>query len=182
MSAITDALIDGLKDVAPVIATAAGGPIAGAAVSWLAQRLGIKKDGIASTVSAVIDTVQGLDPLERVKLEQDFQKWYIEALQKETQMYLDDTQNARARDTEFIRAGTKNTRANWIAGLTFIGILLCIGIAVGYSNLNEFGKSAVNLILGVLIADWKQITSFEFGTSKSSQNKDATIKNLSEKA
>lgn len=167
-----------IKQLAPVIGTALGGPagaLGGAAVSWLAQKLGAS----AETAESVANAIQGIDPLALKQLEQDFSKWYITEQNRMLEVYLNDTQDARKRDSEFVKLGKSNTRANWIVGITFAGLLACIAIAVGMSSLNEFGKSAVNLLLGVLIADWKQITAFEFGTSRGSQGKDVTIENLS---
>lgn len=166
---------DFIKAGAGFIGTVLAGPLGGAAATWLASKLGVQEE----SVQAVSDALTGVDPLARIKLEQEFKQWYIEALQKESQMYLTDTQDARKRDVDLAKAGVKNTRANWIVGLTFFGIVTCVGLSVAMSELNEYAKSALSTLLGYLIADWKQITSFEFGTSKSSQTKDVTIQNLS---
>lgn len=65
MSGLTDIL----KAVAPTIATALGGPLAGAAVSFLASKLGVDP-------AIVEQTVAGMGPADLVKLKQmdyDFQ-------------------------------------------------------------------------------------------------------------
>ncbi len=65
MSGLTDIL----RAVAPTIATALGGPLAGAAVSFLASKLGVDP-------AVVEQTVAGMGPADLVKLKQmdlDFQ-------------------------------------------------------------------------------------------------------------
>lgn len=63
MSAFTDVV----RSVAPAIATALGGPLAGAAVSFLAQKLGIDP-------AIVEQTVAGMGPADLVKLKElDYQ-------------------------------------------------------------------------------------------------------------
>ena len=63
------AFADILKSVAPTIATALGGPLAGAAVSFLASKLGVDP-------AVVEQTVAGMGPADLVKmkeLDQQFQ-------------------------------------------------------------------------------------------------------------
>ena len=62
-------LADILKSVAPMIATALGGPLAGAAVGFIASKLGVDP-------SVVEQTVAGMTPADLVKMKQidlDFQ-------------------------------------------------------------------------------------------------------------
>ena len=63
------ALADVLKVVAPILASALGGPLAGAAVSFMASKLGVTTDQVEQTITA-------MNPDEKVKLKQiddDFQ-------------------------------------------------------------------------------------------------------------
>lgn len=65
---------DVLKSVAPTIATALGGPLAGAAVSFLSSKLGVD-------ASVVEQTVAGMQPADLVKMKEldlDFQKFMAE--------------------------------------------------------------------------------------------------------
>ncbi len=67
------ALVDILASVAPTLATALGGPLAGAAVAFLSSKLGLSE----KTVEAVQGAVSGMGPAELVKLKEldlQFQK------------------------------------------------------------------------------------------------------------
>lgn len=163
-----------IKGLLPIAGEVIGGPLGEAGTAWLADKIGAP----AKTVQAVADTLQGIDPLKRQELENDMIKWHIEESDKMIIAYLADTQDARKRDTEIRKAGQHNYRADAIVFVTFAGILACISVAVGITAINEFGKTCINVVLGVLLADWKQITSFEFGSSKSSHDKDETINAL----
>lgn len=59
MSGLTDIL----KEIAPTIATALGGPLAGAAVGFIANKLGVDP-------SVVEQTVAGMSPTDLVKMKQ----------------------------------------------------------------------------------------------------------------
>jgi hypothetical protein len=53
-----------LKALAPTLATALGGPLAGAAVEWISDKLGIPD----RTVEGVTAALSGLAPADRLKL------------------------------------------------------------------------------------------------------------------
>lgn len=56
--------------LAPVISTALGGPLAGAAVEFAASKLGLDD----KTKENITNTIQGLDPLKAQELDQQFQE------------------------------------------------------------------------------------------------------------
>lgn len=100
---------------------------------------------------------------------------------KEYGIQVDDTRDARARDTAMLQAGYRNSRANAMlcgAGVVVIGILVCI---VWASNMDDFQKSIITLILGRMLGYIDQGFNFEFGTTRSSGKKDDIIDKLSAK-
>ena len=94
------------------------------------------------------------------------------------QLYYSDMANARARDAEFLKAGTRNYRADVLVACVVIGIIT-IAVISNVNEPSEFAKGVLLTILGVLISEFKQITSFEFGSTRASRSKDDTINNLS---
>lgn len=94
-------------------------------------------------------------------------------------MYMEDIKDARARDVELAKAGVKNTRANWLAFSAVFTVFVIIAIVIWYSDLNEYVKGIVTLILGRALGWVEQIFSFEFGTTRTSKTKDETISKLS---
>ena len=94
-------------------------------------------------------------------------------------MYLADTQSARARDIELAKAGIKNHRANVLAGVALLLVVICLLVVVWNSDMNEYGKLTLSLVLGRALGWVDQIFSFEFGSTRASKEKDLTISKLS---
>lgn len=94
-------------------------------------------------------------------------------------MYLEDTQNARARDIELAKAGLRNDRANALAGGAGLLVVACLAVTVWASSMDDYAKGVITLILGRSLGWIEQIFSFEFGTTRANKAKDDTIKNLS---
>jgi hypothetical protein len=164
-----------IKAISPLIGTAVAGPLGGAALGFLADKLGVPKEQTDNIVNAL----QGIDPLKLKELEQDFAKWQIEEQDKVIQSYLADTADARKRDSDIRKAGQHNYRADWIVVMIFAGMVACFYVALQHVGIDEFGKNIILTLLGVLISEWKQITNFEFGSTRGSKDKDITIQTLS---
>lgn len=62
-------LADIIRAVAPTLATALGGPLAGAAASFLADKLGASDQ----TQATIAQVVQGVDPVKMKQIDDDFQ-------------------------------------------------------------------------------------------------------------
>ena len=90
-----------------------------------------------------------------------------------------DRINARARDTALVTSGHTNVRANVILAGAYFTMLACI-VAITMSALKNWALTGevialfATIITGC-IAILKDSSSFEYGTSRSSQAKDATI-------
>lgn len=93
--------------------------------------------------------------------------------------YLADRQDARERDVKLADAGRTNYRANALAGVAVLLVIMCLMIVVWGSGMDEFAKGMVTLICGRALGWVEQIFSFEYGTTRASKVKDATISNLS---
>jgi hypothetical protein len=96
-------------------------------------------------------------------------------------MYLADVQSARQRDVSLSAAGMRNYRANVLAGMAILLVIVCLINVVWMSDINEFAKGTITLICGRALGWVEQIFSFEFGTTRSSKNKDDTISRLTGK-
>lgn len=93
--------------------------------------------------------------------------------------YLADRQGARERDVDLAKLGRRNVRADIMVLLDVLGIIACL-VAICFFK-DEMPGEATGLIstiaatFGLCLRD---AHTFEFGSSRSSQNKDATISNL----
>jgi hypothetical protein len=94
--------------------------------------------------------------------------------------YLSDRSDARSRDVRLSESGRRNMRADVMVIMDVIGLVACL-IVLAFFRGDMPGEvvallSSIASIFGLCLRDAHQ---FEFGSSRSSQNKDATISNLS---
>lgn len=173
---------DTLGKLAPTVASALGGPLAGAAVSALGELFGISEptqDKIKVAIengSLTGEQITGLRQLEMKLKAEEAERGFRYA-----ELEFKDRDSARGRDTEIVKAGKRNYRADAM-------FLLAVAVIVGLvyliwkdPNINEFMKGVVTLVLGRFLGYLDNIYSFEFGTTRGSQNKDSTIDKLASK-
>lgn len=157
--------------VAPTIATALGGPLAGMAVKELGAVLGIE----APTEENVSAALAGATPEVLAKMkaaDQDFG-----AKMKSLDI---DLEKIAAGDRDSARKMATDTKSYAPAVLAtivtvgFFGIL--IGLLTGIMHTKDTPE--LLLLIGSLGTAWGAVMNFYFGSSAGSQNKDATIKSL----
>lgn len=96
-----------------------------------------------------------------------------------TKAFLADVQNARARDIELHKAGFGNRRADVMVALDVLGLIACLLVLVLYrEKLPGEVVGLLSAISGIFGACLRDAHQFEFGSSRSSQVKDATISKL----
>jgi hypothetical protein len=96
-----------------------------------------------------------------------------------TKAFLADVQNARARDIELHKAGFGNRRADIMVALDVLGLIACLLVLVLYrEKLPGEVVGLLSAISGIFGACLRDAHQFEFGSSRSSQVKDATISKL----
>lgn len=94
--------------------------------------------------------------------------------------FLADVQNARSRDIELHKAGFGNRRADVMVALDVLGLIACLLVLVLYrERLPGEVVGLLSAISGIFGACLRDAHQFEFGSSRSSQVKDATISKLS---
>jgi len=91
-------------------------------------------------------------------------------------MFLEDRQDARARDTIFAKVGRRNWRADIMLALAFAGVAFLSWLLLTY---RVDGATAIGGFLiatgGALVKMIGDAFAFEFGSSRSSKDKDATL-------
>lgn len=105
----------------------------------------------------------------------ELQRLLVEEKQKQEELYVSDKANARARDAEFLRSGTRNYRADFLVGIIVVMVFTIIGIVVLKENLSEFAKGALTTLLGLTGTQLSNIFSFEFGTTRKSEEDTSKI-------
>jgi len=157
--------------VAPTIATALGGPLAGMATKFVSNALFGHQDGSADDIQAALLNPSGDQLAALKKIDADF-KVQMKSLDIDLERIMADDR-ASARDMQ------KETK-DWIpralaVGVTFgfFGILFYMLIF----GLPTTGNEAMLLMLGALQTAWTGVISFYFGASSGDSAKDKMLYN-----
>jgi len=157
--------MDWLTQIAPTIATALGGPLAGMAVAAVSKAIGVAPEEVQNVISAGKLDASQVAAIQQAELE----------LKKQAQeMNLDFAKLANddrksARDMQSV---TKSFIPPVLALLVTLGFF---GILIGLMTKAFATSDALMLMLGSLGTAWTGIIAFYFGSSASSQNKDALL-------
>jgi len=156
-----------ILNLAPTVATALGGPLAGVAVSALGKVFGISN----ATTELVADVINSgkLTPdqiSEIKKLELQFQNDEAERGFKYAEIAYKNTQGAR--DMQIATRSKVPAVLSVLITLGFFGIL----IGMMWGKLTTTDNQALLIMLGALAAAWGAIVNYWFGSSHGSQTKD----------
>ena len=156
-----------LEQVAPTIATALGGPLAGLAVTAISKAIGISEDDVEKTMNAGKMSADQITQLKLAELE--FQKQANELGLNFEKLAVDDRASARN-----MQVATKS----WIPGA------LALGITIGFFSIllymmtgNVTPSNELLVMLGSLGTAWTGVVGYYFGSSSSSQHKDELLFN-----
>ncbi len=155
--------------VAPALATALGGPLAGVAVRAIAEKVLGKPEASEADVAAA---VAGASPELLLKLrqaDQDFARAMADAGIKLEEIEAQDRASARAREIatkDWVPAALAITNA-----LAFF-ILLFMMLS---QSIPETNKSAFDILLGMLAGSLTTVMTYYFGSSRGSREKDAIL-------
>jgi len=141
---------------------------------------------VADEVGAIVSTVAGVaDPKEALakiqastELQQKFQLEVMSRMASWDQMFLQDVQSARDRDTKLAQVGYRNYRAHFMFALAVAVIVGLVWIVWKDPNIDEYVKGIFTLVLGRFLGYLDNIYNFEFGTTRQSITKDQTIQQL----
>jgi hypothetical protein len=157
--------MDWLKQIAPTIATALGGPLAGLAVNAISKAVGIDPKDVQSTLEQGKLSAEQIGAIKQAEIAMaaraqelglDFEK-----------LAVDDRKSARDMQTK---------TQSWIPGLMAIAVTLgFFGILVGLMTGHFKTSDALMLMLGSLGTAWTGIIAFYFGSSAGSQRKDELL-------
>ena len=157
--------MDWLKTIAPTIATALGGPLAGLAVDAISKAVGIDPKDVQATID------QGKLSADQIML----------LKQAEVQM----AARAQEMGLDFAKLSNddrKSARDMQVATKSWIPSALSIGVTLGFFGILfglMYGKiehaPQIDIMLGSLGTAWTGIIAFYFGSSAGSQAKDQML-------
>ena len=165
-----DSLIGILKGVAPVLATAVAGPAGGAAVGWLASKLGIPDD----TIEGVTAALQGNPEMTMKLKELDLEYAKLDAADRDSARKMQIV--ALQQDDLFSK------RFNYYFAMAWSLFSMFYFMMVTFVDLPDDGVNFANIILGFLLGTAiAAIFNFYYGSSQGSKDKTKDIEGLMKK-
>jgi len=166
-----DALLGILKGVAPVLATAVAGPAGGAAVGWIASKLGIPDDTIEGVTKALTGNPEMTMKLKELDLE--YAKLEVQDRDSARQAYAQVATSEHATKLDKV---VVPVLALGVVGLAFtlIGVLMFV-------NTPQDQQQIIIFALGFITSAAGQVLSFYFGSSQGSKDKTEEIKGMLKK-
>jgi len=154
--------MDWLKQIAPTIATAMGGPLAGMAVAAISKAIGVDPDKVGDLISG---NKLSADQIAQVKIaEIELQRQAQELGLNFEKLEVEDRKSAR--DMQSI---TKSIMPPLLAGAVTIGFF-SIMVMMFFHKIDS-GNPAILMMLGSLGTAWTGIIAYYFGSSAGSQAK-----------
>jgi hypothetical protein len=151
-----------LKQIAPTVATALGGPLAGMAVSVISKAIGVEPEKVGDLISNNKLTAEQIAQVKIAEIE--LQKQAQELGLNFEKLAVDDRKSARE-----MQATTRSIVPPVLAAIVtvgFFGILVMMLLGKVDSN-----NPPILMMLGSLGTAWTGIIAYYFGSSAGSQAK-----------
>jgi hypothetical protein len=154
--------MDWLKQIAPTIATALGGPLAGMAVSAISKAIGVDPEKVGDLISS---NKLSAEQIAQVKLaEIELQKQAQELGLNFEKLEVEDRKSARD-----MQSATRSMMPPLLAGAVTIGFFSIM--VMMFFNKIDSANPAILMMLGSLGTAWTGIIAYYFGSSAGSQAK-----------
>jgi hypothetical protein len=166
-----DMLLSLLKGIAPVLATAVAGPAGGAAVGWIASKLGIDD----ATVEGVTQALTGNPEMTMKLKELDLEYAKLEIADRDSARKAYSEVATSQYATKLDKAVVPTLALGTVAlAFLFIGFLIFIDVAPDQQQMIIFA-------LGFITSSAGQVLSFYFGSSQGSKDKTKELEGLMKK-
>jgi len=166
-----DSLLSILKGIAPVLATAVAGPAGGAAVGWIASKLGIDD----ATVEGVTQALTGSPELTMKLKELDLEYAKLEQQDRDSARKAYAEVATSEHSTKLDKAVVPILALGTVAlAFLFIGILIFIDVASDQQQMIIFALWFITSSAG-------QVLSFYFGSSQGSKDKTKELEGMMKK-
>ena len=154
--------MDWLKQIAPTIATALGGPLAGMAVSAVSKAIGVDEKQVGDLIAS---NKLNADQVAQIKIaEIELAKQAQELGLNFEKLAVEDRKSARE-----MQATTRSWMPPILAGAVTIGFFVIMGLM--FFNKVDSNNPAILMMLGSLGTAWTGIIAYYFGSSAGSQAK-----------
>ena len=154
-----------IEQIAPTIATALGGPLAGLAIDALSKAIGVDPKDVQDTINNGKLSAEQIASIQQAEL----------TLKTKAQEMGLDFEQLAVNDRKSAR-DMQMTVKSWIPPILAIGITIgFFGIMYGMMSGHVQSSEALMILLGSLGTAWTGVISFYFGSSASSQAKDQLL-------
>ena len=154
-----------IESIAPTIASCLGGPLAGLAVEAVSKAIGVDPSAVQDTINSGKLTADQIASIQSAEI----------ALKAKAQEMSLDFEQLAVQDRKSAR-DMQTTNKSFVPPLLALIITLgFFGILIGMMTGKVTSSDALMLLLGSLGTAWTGVISFYFGSSASSQNKDALL-------
>lgn len=168
-------LLNLVRTVAPSLATAVGGPLAGMATRAISDALLGKPDG---TEDELIDAAAKATPEQLLALKKAEQDFAVRMRELEIDLQrIDAADRSSARERE-VKTGDWTPRV--LAAAVTLGFFGVLGYMIAY-GLPAQGGEALLVMLGTLGTAWGAIVSYYFGSSAGSKEKTEAMNRMTRK-
>ena len=154
-----------IESIAPTIASCLGGPLAGLAVEAVSKAIGVDPSAVQDTINSGKLTADQIASIQSAEI----------ALKSKAQEMNLDFEQLAVQDRKSARDMQTTTKSFIPPLLALIITLGFFGILIGMMTGKVTSSDALMLLLGSLGTAWTGVISFYFGSSASSQNKDALL-------
>jgi len=155
---------DIIRVSAPAIGTALGGPAAGIATKFIAEKFLGKSD---ASIDEIANAVQSATPQDLAKLKEIESQFLIEQGAQVVQLLqidASDRENARLREQTMVQSGDRTTPR--LAYLVIIGSMIMsvyVLYMVNEGDVNTEECTIIGFLVGHFLSEVKQVLSYYFG-------------------
>lgn len=171
-----DAILNLVRTVAPSLASAVGGPLAGMAVRTISEALLGKPDGTEDELAQAAAKATPEQLLALKKAEQDFA-----VKMRELDIDLERIANADRDSARNREVKTRDWTPRLLAGLITAGYFGALFYMLRNGLPQHGGSEAMLVMLGTLGTAWGGVVAYYFGSSAGSKAKDETMSRMTSK-
>ena len=159
---------DTLAAIAPTIATAMGGPLAGAATKFLANKLiGDENASVESIEAAVV----GASPEMLINLKQMDTEFKLNMKKLDVDIF-----EIESKDKGDARENHNHSNMPAILSVSLTTFIVGIVCALFYTEPPQGAREVLFMLLGVVIKEWSNSMHYWYGTTRSSSEKTKLLK------
>ncbi len=171
-----DAILNLVRTVAPSLASAVGGPLAGMAVRTISEALLGKPDGTEDELAQAAAKATPEQLLALKKAEQDFA-----VKMRELDIDLERIANADRDSARNREVKTRDWTPRLLAGLITAGYFGALFYMLRNGLPQHGGSEAMLVMLGTLGTAWGGVVAYYFGSSAGSKAKDEAMNRMTSK-